>query len=717
MTTYPETRAVAKPAGRYRILIDDVDVTFFRGSPTPIPQYRLTEPYAYGATDIQFPQVHAGLETFGVGDLSWVRPDARVLIQIVDDPTAEHPTVLAQVYEGWVDDIEVHGRLLNLPCSGWVSGRANWMHRPTPPFHKMADIGHWAGLFAQGMGVAFEPWGGPTLGRKIPNDGDMSELAWMDNVSQKSQQRDGRQRAFMPKGPWAARKWQFALKNTTTKHFTLVQDDTRIVLNLQRISLEETNTYWGQGVSPGGGRWFNRRYPGLVQGKAPLYPFYDHRNINLGDTDADTDTGDGIFVLWQKLTTIGYLSTAPPFGGVYDQAMYDAVADLKRDAGLTDNGTMTIKAWRNLWNLDATGFSVGGSITLPLLQDSVVRKYDYTSNGSIARHNPDYDKFTRGRHLPTDYGRCTKQDAITWARADHTKAISTPNWAGTIVLNGFSGWAGGHDDVTGLGPDDIYEWWRMLPGQNVWLPEFQGGMLLHVSGVDVSDGTATLYVDTRARDLMTLAQVLDRDADGRRNLTREWRIADRGTKASGNMGTWDSEFGGILDVDLDLTGGEWNSFKMPMGEHGQVNRTVMKVIGSLDTSGEGSGRVGYCVMVVSRSWTDADFDRRIGDPNVIDADGLTRWEQSDIDDLFEDDILLFHAGDGRNPCGFGRKRHTNDAGTVTSAPITGKFWSDEIWSYIMSPEREPVVTVAVFPATDAVLKRGRVFFHQEDDAV
>jgi hypothetical protein len=709
---WADTIALSRAAAFYRLLIGGVDVTYFRGFATPVPRLMLTEPYAFGATDIQFPQVHAGLEQCGVGDLAWVKPDSRVIIQMVDDPTIEHPTVLATLYKGWVDDIEVvSGRLLNLPCSGEVSGRLGMMDRPVPRFRKLADVGHWAALAAQLCGVHFEPQAGPVTGIKLADDGDMSESAWLDKVCQESQNRDGNQSSFMPKGDWGAGVWQFAPKDTTTVAFTLFNDDARVVLDVQRVSAEETNTYWGRGVDPDGLRWFNGVYPGLTQGPPAPYPYTDtSTNFNVGTTDGDTDTGDGVRILWLKLTEMHYLSTTPPYGGVFTDAMGEAVADLKRDAGLPDSSVVTYNAWKALFNIDVTGYSISDARCKPLLQDSDVRKWNLTSNGSYAGQNPDFNKNVRRRDRAIDFGRCSKPDAIRWVRGDHAKAEGTPNWTGTITLNGVSGFAGSHANPTGLTADDIYEYWKMLPGQNVRLPYFDGGTVFHIAGAEVSVGSVVLHVDTRARDLMDLASLRARNSDARRNTRREWRIENRGTKASNNMVTFD-EFGGRLAQDVPLVGGQWNVVEIPMGQHGQVNRTNLQVTGSLV---DGS-TTGWCMAVVAAQWSGAQFSRRVGNPFPVDSNGATVWESTALVDLYDDGILLYSAGNVNQPCGYWPRKHTGDTGSTTDADVTGRWRDDQAWPYITAPEM-PLITLGIYPATDGVLKAGILFKKQEDDA-
>ncbi|HEY1116438.1 MAG TPA: hypothetical protein VGE43_01950, partial [Acidimicrobiales bacterium] len=152
MTTYATTRAISKTAGYDRILVDGVDITFFRDRRTPTPGYLLTEPFAYGSATLNLPQVHA-YEDLGTGDLSWVRKGAPVVIQRVDDPTAAVPVVLATDYRGYVICPIVEGRSVSMELGGQFSGPASLINRQPPLFRRVKDVGFWAAFAIQTLGL------------------------------------------------------------------------------------------------------------------------------------------------------------------------------------------------------------------------------------------------------------------------------------------------------------------------------------------------------------------------------------------------------------------------------------------------------------------------------------------------------------------------------------------------------------------------------------
>jgi hypothetical protein len=68
--------------GRLQILIDDTDVTFFRGVPTQIQSWSSGDPFDDATAVLAFPQI-SPFETLGVGELSWLHGHAQVDIRLV----------------------------------------------------------------------------------------------------------------------------------------------------------------------------------------------------------------------------------------------------------------------------------------------------------------------------------------------------------------------------------------------------------------------------------------------------------------------------------------------------------------------------------------------------------------------------------------------------------------------------------------------------------
>ena len=323
-TGYTTVRAVAVTAGYPRILVDGRDITYFRGIETPAPDYLLTEPYGYGPTTLSLPQVDAGLDTLGVGDLSWIREDAPVVIQRVDDPRAETPVVLAVDYKGYVVSINTDGRNLTLEVGGEFSGPASMVDKLDPLVRRVKDVGFWFANIAETLHMRPSSRSGPVTGIELADGGGGgSMLDWANQIGAWSQDDNGVQRAIMPT-VWGGNIWGFEPKNTTTRHLTLFTDDAKVTAQLRRDRTTRPNTWYGTGTAPDGTRWKNSRYPGIFQGPPPTFP----GTMSTGTVDADTTTGDGVTVLQAKLVAMGYMAS-PADGSVYTVATARAVKELQ----------------------------------------------------------------------------------------------------------------------------------------------------------------------------------------------------------------------------------------------------------------------------------------------------------------------------------------------------------------------------------------------------
>lgn len=708
MSGYPTARAISKTAGRDRILVGGQDVTFFRDKRTPMPGYLLTEPFAYGSTRLVFPQVHASLEATGTGDLSWCRKGARVEYRRVD----ESGDPIATDYVGVVIAINVDGRELSLDIGGEFSGPAGLLNEQRDLFHYTNDVGHWAQLAAAKVNLAFDPWFGPSVGIRLTHNGEQSLLGWAQQVCTMSQTNAGVQRALMPSA-WGSRVWSFEEKDYTTKHLTLYTDDARVVAKLSDDASEQPNTFYGTGVSPQGVRFQNARYPRIIQGPAPAYPMAGGASFGVGTVNADTIDGSGITTLRNTLVFANYIDFDEPFTGTYDTVIRDAVKELQDDAGLTVTGTMTTATWDALYDLSVTGYSLNGSKIHPLVQASNVRKWNYTRNGGYAGRNPDYDPHVLQVDRNIDFGAgVTKARALAYCRGQRART-SAKNWVGTIRLNGSGAFSGEHAAtsvaVAALTSADLMSLRDIRPGMNAWLPLFDGGTLVHIAGVAVdADGAgATLTVDTQARDLMELSEIIARNRESRRDVRREWNAANRGGKTSGNMITRDEYFG-HLDRSVPLDGDTWTVIPILAGQSGQVNRIDLSTY---------SSAAAFCVAVFSKKVTRKQLNRRIGNPFPVNGDGESVWETTSLTDWYDDRVLLYAAGDERQPCGYWPRKHTNDTGGTTSHPITGDFRDDGSFAYLTNVSQGAVLWLAIYPDRDTHLRRGQVLYPQLDDAI
>jgi hypothetical protein len=340
-----------------------------------------------------------------------------------------------------------------------------------------------------------------------------------------------------------------------------------------------------------------------------------------------------------------------------------------------------------------------------MAQHTKVQRFLYSSTGDVIGSNPNFDgsqQVCRSIEFGIDE---------EWQARAYARSIIVPpgarRWTGTITLNSVSVFSGEHDadDVDTLTKDDIMPARDIRPGMNAWLPYFDGGTLLHVSGVDVNGDTVTLSVSTAALDIFDLTQALQRAADSKRAIYREWRATLRGAKAPNNFTQRDKLFG-VIDRDVPLMGKRWNIVPVIMGQSGSVSGAFF----DLQTPTE----FFYAVFnkKVSGSWMDA----HVGHPRHLDGDGLNVWEQSSLNDFYKNRELIINEGTPDQPCGFFWQAGYGSGGTRRSGvPLTGTFLSHATWTYVTDPEGAPVVYVAIWPDLDCTLAEGRIFDALEDD--
>jgi hypothetical protein len=173
------------------------------------------------------------------------------------------------------------------------------------------------------------------------------------------------------------------------------------------------------------------------------------------------------------------------------------------------------------------------------------------------------------------------------------------------------------------------------------------------------------------------------------------------------------ELFGILDRSVDLVANQWNVVPMVVGQQGQVNRTRIRLT---DDKAE------FAVAVLSKPMTrdgrpgvSARLRRKFGNPLTDSAES---WlEKESLQDWFDDDVILYAVGDGRQPAGYSPRRKLNDDGEATGAPITGRLDDASNWSYICAAGTHVLVYLAIYPDRDCVLRKGQILWAQLDDVV
>lgn len=687
---------------RTRIVVGGKDVTYFRGVPTPEPQYQLIEPLSYGVATLTFPQIVAWAERPGVNPLRWLRKGAKVLIQRV----SEDDEVVATDYRGVVIGYDLSGRSLTVQVGGELSGRAALRWEPKRLFRTTSDAGTLAYFAVRHYGLRFLPRGGPTTGIQLQNFGDMGGLDYLLNLCAMAQDTSGNQWTIER---WA-NVWRMVRKDTTTIRASLYVDDERVRADLRRDFAEEPNRVFADGVTKEGERVRFGIYPGLRQGDAAPYPFDDERTFAIGTTDEDTDTGDGITVMIARLIVCGYL-TWRDSAGDYDADVVRGINRLQEEAGLGATGQMDPPTWEVLFDLTQTGYSLNGIRVMPAAQRSRVRRWDRSGSGSIIRRNPDYDPHELVVDTAVSVGAGKERGQIReWSRTEigvdpWAGLTETSNWVGTITLGGASNGGSGvtyalidgeHNPGDPLTEADVLPARALRPGDNIWLPLLDGGTLAHVSAVNVDNGRVQIDVDTRARDAMKVWQVIARNRESRRNPAREFLASYRSSAIPKDIVEFE-EYGGTVDAQVRLTGGTWNVFPVIAGEAGTIARTRVTTTPATE----------FAMAVFGKRISKARLNNLLAAP-LSEGAG---WEDAQTRRVLEDHVMLYASGDWEQPLGYFPARKTDEEG-ATFALVTGRHEDDASYGY--RTFEHPVLWVAIWVPTDCAIPPGRILWNQQE---
>lgn len=686
----PSGPSAEKPYVRHRIVVGGKDVTYFRGAQTPFPTYALQSPLLWGAGSIAFPQIHAAFETPGSGDLSWLKKHATVKVQRVD----EDGEIVAggdQDFVGFIADFQKQGRTLTCTLGGQASGRAAMQYRPPPIFPGVVDIGTQIMQTVQHslrLPVANEP----TTGIEMLETGGGSQLDFLTDLLAKSTERDGDQWTVMPNSDGRYRMFQ---KDTETIDATVYIDGSNVEQDLRRDFSQEPNRVWVQGVGPDGKRILFGIFPGLVSvdrafGGTTLHP---------------GDSGDDVTAMIWRLLTVGALSQA--LGVTWttdsDDPVTQAIKDIQEDAGLTVNGDVNAATWRAIFRGDA------GSLIRSKIKPAA--QWDYTAallidaTGNVIGKNP---KYQRGKLLVdrvlSDMVGLTRPQDKKFAKRELVDE-NGPNWQGTITVHTGAVIDGEHNPGDPLTSDLVRNVRSLKPGQNLWVPNFEGGTLFHISGVNMSQTApgvlrAELAVDTRARDTMPLWEIIRRDRRSKHLASMNPMALNRRSGMVSDQATYDGSVFGIVERTF-CPANQWTVMRTAGGRSGTLQTIDIKCE-------DGAAAFGLWIggKVVDGDW----MDRWVGDPF---ADGFKDKVSTNTDNWQEKRGLIDIFGDAEQPCGYWPRSHTNEDGE-TDAPITGRFKFDAGATY--QCVGKPWLCVAVRPDRDTWVQGGRILELLLDDA-
>ena len=683
---------------RHRIVVAGRDITWWRGVATPPPSYSLVEPLLYGSGVLELPQVAAPYEQPGHGDLAWLRPGARVVVQRVD----ADGDVVATDFRGILLDPDISGRTVRYGLAGEVTGPAAVRFKPQPIDRGRNDLGFWWARAITALGARFVPADGPETGIRLDGSGGVYYTTHLAELARQGVTAGGTQYTCMPTNPdQGAPTYRVAPKDTTTIHATVYLDDHLAVPSLRRDPAEEPNRVFARAVTPAGRRVRFGVYPALKPVDAPDFP----GPMSEGDTDADTTTGGGVTALTRRLYATGYLSFENLPGG-FDADVVTAVRDLQRDAGLPVTGTVNEATWEALHDVGVTGYNSAGSHIEPAAQRPEVQRFLRTASGLVSGPNPDYDPSVLVVDREIDFGTGHGVPRVRrWSRQALAPSADTApngNWVGRIDLPGGAVIAGEHNPGDPLTASDLMDARNLRPGMNLWLPLWAGGTLLHISGVEVAsrDGLTwtKVIVDTQARDTLEVWQVIARNRAGRRNPTRAWLDDHRASGRVDDVVTEFEEVGGLI-TDTPLSEG-WNVLPVVAGSEGTIARLRLTTTPSAE----------LVVAVFGRQISASRIAGIIGNP--LTEEGANRWGNIDDRAALEDRVLLYAGGLPEQPGGYSPGKKNNRDGTPTGQPLTGRYEDDAGFAY-RTFDNSCVLWLAVYADRATTIGGGRIMWPQD----
>jgi hypothetical protein len=289
--------------------------------------------------------------------------------------------------------------------------------------------------------------------------------------------------------------------------------------------------------------------------------------------------------------------------------------------------------------------------------------------GTFIGPNPEYDpSIVKVAHY-INFGRVGKAQGVIAANAI-LERDKEAGYLGRIMLN--------------VDPEEGSRF-KIRAGENILLKEFRGsgqpGVLFHIAEVSTSyqSGQVSLSVDTKARDLLTLSAIWEREhstttvaRDPRNHKNRPVALAPS------DAPSWDCESGSGVIPKTTLTANAWTVFRVAVGGTGNIQQ-VLAVTGV---------PARFSLTIFDRLITTQELDAvGSGDPTDDDYYSAEHWDE--------------HSG-LVNAWGMGQQMAGYYPGKQTSGdPVTGKLF--EAVATYFEPKSPPWVWVAIWCDTSTYI--------------
>lgn len=646
--------------GRYQIIVGGTDVTHWRGKRTKVVSYASNEPFGDADATLGFPQI---TEYDDLSSVPWWKAGAEVTIR------RRHPDgTKTVVWEGILASVEP-GR--HAHCLG-VIYQLDLYIKPRYFLDEKGDVGHriakqinrrakrhgfkggWCALVDTGIDTREQGVGDPLL------------TSFIQNILATAMTPGGQQWTLGLQHP---RKPVIQLKDYTTVHATVDNGAPGVQADLVLDYTTADNVEYGSGTS-GDCSWENRKFPNLHPDTAPLYPLTLPAVFSPGSGTAGFDA------FADELRNNGYQLDSD---NTYLASDVDAVEDFQDDAGITVDGVVGPQTWAAAFQTGSHQGDLSGTWVKPLAMDKTVEPFLWNAKGAKIGDNPRHDPSKLRIEKMTVFGdRVSKKRGIASAKQMLARD-KVPGWVGSITLTS--------DPAEGSRRD-------IVAGQNIRLRRWHGSNpLLHIARAEWDDAgqSMTLTVDDKARDLMTVAQVYQRNRDVADPVGRpkpSWRT---GTQVSDRV-QWACEDGtGVIPFHAQF-GGLWSVLRFPAGQVGQIakvnlaagsglTRSILKNL-LADPLPDGyhsyavPGASKLAVAIFAGEVTANMLANLLGNPLANNAAGNNPWD--DNADQLRDWGCQYAAGGPDQAGGF--YPHT-DPGSGSSTGLTGRFVDPGSWAF------------------------------------
>lgn len=668
--------------GTFAVVMDGDDISEFRGGLVQIESYSYAEPFGDGPARISFSAL-VPQDSIASGPASFVQVGNAIDIMRVDGEGNTHLLWSGEVLgydvshdgDAWTWAVDATGVM-------WLADYQ--VHKP-PTMLDPTDIGYLIPAeLNKTVGRRFGAIAAVTTGILTTQKGssDSSRLQRAQELLATSTTSTGTNQ-WTINSTSTRRGYSMRLKDRTTENWSMRVGQPGCDPELTLDATQAPNAIYGTGVAPNGYGWGNWFYPQADNSPYKVYPLSTSPLVlmDVGTTDGDTIGGHGVSDMQRRVNETGIARVS--VDGVYNTSDAAAIEIVQRHYGITVDGIVGPQTWAALFPQYASN-ALAGAFRLPLAFDKHIMPRLYRADGSDAGANSYYDSSILRVETDVNYGAgVTKAQAIKYAKAQLARDYPA-GWTGTITLT--------MDPVEG----SMYD---IRAGHNFRLKGWGGdsdGILLHISGVEVSPQTetVTLTVDTKARDLATLNAINQRNRD---NATNPLRLPSRVSRKSrliqDTTVPYDGESAGGILKKTALINGLWVYVDLPISEIGRVAKLELQTDPAQKFSVAFFGNLRV---------TAAQMASRVGNPLVF-ASAYGPYDR--LNELYPEMGFIEAFGGPGQAAGYGSGYETSPFNGA-STTITGTLKNFSGWDYQSS---QPPFIRVFFWATDNGSIEGRIY--------